>query len=159
MVRRKRGTLRLTDDAFPRSRSSANPPIDFVRKFEVEVKKERDGPFPRETAEKDANIDAKAASRSRASKSSRREVFERVGGETSATVTVGGLEPGVRYRFGRAWCRSEDDVTWGEPGVESAYATKSAPEKSGSSPKNNAAPVALGRPSRLTSPSASPART
>ena len=144
MVRRetREVTLRLTkNDAFPSFPIVGQPPIDFVRKFEVEVKKERDGPFPRGTAEKHANIDAKAASRSRASKSSRREVFDASTGRASATVTVGGLEPGVRYRFRtRLGCGSEDDVTWGEPGVESAYATKSAPEKSGSSPKNNAAP-------------------
>jgi hypothetical protein len=146
MVRRetREVTLRLTkNDAFPSFPIVGQPPIGFVRKFEVEVKKERDGPFPRETAEKDANVDAKAAPRSRASESSRREVFDASTGRASATVTVGGLEPGVRYRFRtRLGCGSEDDVTWGEPGVESAYATKSAPEKSDAEKNaaNNAAP-------------------
>ena len=148
MVRRetREVTLRLTkNDAFPSFPIVGQPPIGFVRKFAVEVKKERDGPFPRTTAEKDANVDAKknAASRSRASESSRREVFDASTGRASATVTVGGLEPGVRYRFRtRLGCGSEDDVTWGEPGVESAYATKSAPEKSDAEKNaaNNAAP-------------------
>ena len=146
MVRRetREVTLRLTkNDAFPSFPIVGQPPIGFVRKFEVEVKKERDGPFPRETAEKDANVDAKAAPRSRASESSRREVFDASTGRASATVTVGGLDPGVRYRFRtRLGCGSEDDVTWGEPGVESAYATKSAPKKSDAEKNaaNNAAP-------------------
>ena len=171
MVRRetREVTLRLTkNDAFPSFPIVCQPPIGFVRKFEVEVKKERDGPFPRETAEKDANVDAKknAASRSRASESSRREVFDASTGRASATVTVGGLEPGVRYRFRtRLGCGSEDDVTWGEPGVESAYATKSAPEKSDAEKNaaNNAAPGrasgASKQPSKkgvTTSPHASP---
>ena len=46
MVRRetREVTLRLTkNDAFPSFPIVGQPPIDFVRKFEVEVKKERDG--------------------------------------------------------------------------------------------------------------------
>jgi hypothetical protein len=100
MVRRetREVTLRLTkNDAFPSFPIVGQPPIDFVRKFEVEFKKERDGPFPRETAEKDANIDAKAASRSRGARFSTRRP-----GEPPPPSRSAGSSPACATAFGRA---------------------------------------------------------
>ena len=104
---------------------------DFARKFEVEVRKESDGPFRRASEASGEDRDGKkkyAASGTREA-FSRREVFD-ASGPASGTVTVRGLEPGVRYRFRtRLGCGSENDVTWSEPGVESVYAAKRAPEE------------------------------
>ena len=107
---------------------------DFKRVFEVEVRKESDGPFRRASLsasgeDRDAKQKTPRASGTRTPEFSRREVFD-ASGAASGTVTVLGLEPGVRYRFRtRLGLGSENDVTWSEPGVESVYAAKRAPEE------------------------------
>jgi hypothetical protein len=107
---------------------------DFKRVFEVEVRKESDGPFRRASLsasgeDRDAKQKTPRASGTRTPEFSRREVFD-ASGAASGTVTVRGLEPGARYRFRtRLGLGSENDVTWSEPGVESVYAAKRAPEE------------------------------
>jgi len=140
---------------------------DFKRVFEVEVRKESDGPFRRAGSEaspredRDATKKTPRASGTRTPEFSRREVFD-ASGAGSGTVTVRGLEPGARYRFRtRLGLGSENDVTWSEPGVESVYAAKRAPEetksaaaKQSATPPQNASSVESTRePPKAPTPS------